>query len=135
MNKVILLILSAFLISSCSDKEDPIGQWDDNIKLSTKSVGFVVKSDSVIITTEGDWWWIDDISINGISSTYYNRENIDFYSESYTIEGDCYTVKRCDKNTLFVKMNENVTGQKRKMTITLEAGDYFDHVVIKQASN
>ena len=73
MNKVIILILSVFLISSCSDKEDPIGKWDDNIKLSTKNVEFTAKSDSVIITTEGDWLWVDGISINGISSIYHHK--------------------------------------------------------------
>ena len=133
MDKVIFLILSVLLISSCSDKEDPIGKWDDNIKLSTKNVAFDAKADSVIITTEGDWWLVNGISINGISSIYYNRDSIDLESNSYTIEGDCYTVERRDKNTLFVKMNENLTGKERKMLITLEAGDYFDYVGIKQA--
>jgi hypothetical protein len=135
MNRIIFLFMSIFLIISCSDKEDPIGKWDDNIKLSVKNVEFAAKGDSVTIKTEGDWWWINGISINGISSVYYNRESIDLESDSYIIEGDCYTVERRDKNTLFVRMNENLTGKERKMIIDLEAGDYFDSVGIKQASN
>lgn len=44
-------------------------------------------------------------------------------------------VERRDKNTLFMKLNDNNTAKERVMTITLEAGDYFDYVTIKQSSN
>ena len=37
-----------------------------------------------------------------------------------------------DKTTLFLKMDENTTREVRFMTITFEAGDYFDYVHIKQ---
>jgi hypothetical protein len=134
-NKVIILILSIFLISSCSDKEDPLGKWDDNIKLSTKNVQFGVNADSVVITTEGDWWWINGISVNGIRSVYYNREDVDLEADSYVLEGDCYIVEKRDKNTLFISMSENLTGNERRMLVTLEAGDYFDYVEILQALN
>jgi hypothetical protein len=135
MNKVVLLFLSIILISSCSKKEEPIGMWDDIIKLSTKNVEFGVTADSVLITTEGDWWWIDGIRLNDISYSYYNNENINLESDSYTIIQDDFVVERRDKNTLFIKLNENMTGEERVMIITLEAGDYFDHVKINQLAN
>lgn len=50
---LIILILSIFLINSCSDKFEPEGKWKDNIKLSTKNVEFAAKTDSVTITTKG----------------------------------------------------------------------------------
>jgi hypothetical protein len=135
MNKAFILILSVFFMISCSDKKDPIGKWDDIIKLSTKNVGFTAEKDSVTITTGGDWWWIDGISFEGSKYHYYHREDINLESDSYSIMENCFIVERRDKNTLFVKLNENNTGNERSMNITLEAGDYFDHVNIKQAAN
>ena len=122
------------MISSCSDKKDPIGKWDDNIKLSTKNVEFGVMADSVLITTGGDWWWIAEISLDDISYSYYNNEDINLESDSYTILEDSFVVERRDKNSLFIKLNENVTGNERVMTIVLEAGNYFDYVYIKQSA-
>jgi hypothetical protein len=133
MNKLILLLLSIILISSCN-KEEPIGKWDDIIKLSTKNVEFGVKPDSVIITTEGDWWWIDGISLDDSTYSYYNNENVNLESDSYIITETNFVVERRDKHTLFIKLDENITGKERVMIIGLEAGDYFDSVTIKQSA-
>lgn len=135
MNKIVILILSIFAITACADKEEPIGKWSDNIKLSTKNVVFSATADSVSISTEGDWWWIEGITFDDSTYMYYGRDDIDLESEMYTIQEEHFTVKRCDKNTLFVKFNENKTNKKREMRITLEAGDYFDYVNIEQAAN
>lgn len=138
MKKVIVLILSVFLMTSCSDKEEKeelIGIWDDNIKLSTKNVDFSSEKDSVIITTEGDWWWIDGITFEDSIYTYYGREDINLESEVYTINEDHFVVERRDKNTLFIQLDENSTGIERIMNITLEAGDYFDYLQIKQSAH
>lgn len=133
MNKVWVLFFTLVLISSCH-KEEPDGLWDDIIKLSTKNAEFGVMGDSVLISTEGDWWWIDRISIDDSTYGYYNNENVNLESDSYTIIEDRFIVERRDKNTLFVKLGENITGAVRIMTIGLEAGDYFDSVTIKQSA-
>lgn len=130
-----ILFASIFILTSCSDKEDPIGKWDDNIKLSTKNVDFAAKTDSVTIKTEGDWWWIDAITFEDSTYSYYGREDINLESDSYFIIEEQFLVERRDKNTLFVKINENNTGEERIMNITFEAGNYFDYVNIKQAAN
>jgi hypothetical protein len=135
LNKIIILFAGIFFMISCSDKEDPIGKWDDIIKLSTKNVNLKVETDSIIITTEGDWWWIDGISFEDSTYIYYHREDINLESDFYSIKEDCFLVERRDKNTLFVKLNENKTGNVRIMKISLEAGDYFDYVYIKQAEH
>ena len=135
MNKAIVLTLSVFMMISCSDKKDLIGKWDDNIKLSTKNVEFSAETDSVIITTEGDWWWIDGISFEDSTYSYYHHEDINLESDSYSIKENSFIVERRDKKTLFVKLNKNETENERNMNITIEAGDYFDHVNIKQAAN
>ena len=134
MNKVIILFFSIILISSCSDKKALIGKWDDIIKLSTNSVEFGAKTDSVSITTGGDWWWVNGITVNDSSYSVYDREDVDLESDSYIIKEECFVVERRDKNTLFIKLDENETGDERVMIIALEAGDYFDHVVIRQAA-
>lgn len=134
MNKAVILLLSIFLISSCTNK-DPLGQWDDNILLSTKSVEFGAGADSTIITTGGDWWWIDGISFNDSTYQYYGSEEVDLESDSYTIAEEGFVVERRDKNTLFIKLDKNETGEERSMGISLEAGDYFDYVNVTQAAN
>jgi hypothetical protein len=133
-SKTTALMFSLFFMLSCSDKEDPIGKWDDIIKLSTKSAEFISKADSVTITTGGDWWWINGISFEDSSYCAF-REDINLEADAYSIKEACFTVERRNKNTLFVKLNENNTGKERAMCITLEAGDYFDYVTIKQLAD
>jgi len=134
MNKTITGILGIFLIVACSKtKEYPDGKWDDIIKLSSKYVEFSANADSAEITAKGDWWWINAVGIGDKVYTLYNREDINLESNSYVIEEDCFVVAKLDKNTIFVKMNKNNTGGERILKISLEAGDYFDGVTIKQA--
>jgi len=130
-----ILFFGLFILSSCSDKEVIDGKWDDNIKLSTKSVELTSKLDSVTITTEGDWWWIDAVSFEDSTYSYYGRKDINLESDSYSIIEEQFLIERRDKNTLFIKIDENNTGNERVMNITFEAGDYFDYVTIKQAGN
>ncbi|MBN2259660.1 MAG: hypothetical protein JW702_03910, partial [Clostridiales bacterium] len=62
MNKSVLFAFCIIIMASCSDNEDPIGKWDDNIKLSARYAEFSSESDSITIKTKGDWWWINGIS-------------------------------------------------------------------------
>lgn len=134
MKKVMVLAMSFFILISCSDNEDPIGKWDDIIKLSTKNVNLTAKTDSVTITTEGDWWWINGIAFEDSTYSYYNRDDINLESDYYSIKEEHFVVERQDKNTLFVKIFENNTGTERQMNISLEAGNYFDYVTIIQSA-
>ena len=126
------IIAVVIVLYSCSDNEDLIGKWDDNIKLSTKAVEFDANDDSVTITTEGDNWWVTDVTVN--SESFHVIESIDIESDNYSIKYDCFVVERRDKNTLFVKVEENQLNTQRVITIGLEAGDYFDRVTITQAA-
>ena len=134
MKKALILIMGVFILYSCSEKEELIGKWDDIIKLSTKNVDLTSKTDSVTITTEGDWWWIDNITFEDSTYSYYDRDDINLESDSYSIKEEEFVVERRDKNTLFVKVTENNSGIERKMNITLEAGNYFDYVTIIQSA-
>jgi hypothetical protein len=135
MTKAIILILSIFFMLACADKYDPDGKWDDNIKLSTKNVVLTAEEDSILITTKGNWWWIDAITFNDSTYQYYHREDINIELDSYSIKDDGFLIERRNKNALFVKLNENKSGGVRVMRISLQAGNYFDAITIKQAAN
>lgn len=122
------MIVSFITIYSCSEKE--LGDWDDNIKLSTKAVEFSSLSDSVTIKTGGSGWWVSDVSVN--SDWFYGFKDINLEADSYTIQQDCFVVERRDKNTLFIKVDENPLKVQRVITVGLQAGDYFDRVTITQ---
>jgi len=125
-------LLVAFMITllSCSELRKE-GDWDDNIKLSTKAVVFSALSDSVKITTVGSWWWISDVSVN--SDWFYGfNSDVNLEADSYIIKKDCFVVERRDKHTLFIKVEENPLNIQRIITVGLEAGDYFDRVTITQ---
>lgn len=130
------ICLSIFLLASCSDsKEDTIGKWDDNIKLSAKSATLKAVEDSVSIITKGSWWWVDGISFDGDNYSYYNSDEVDIESDSYSIKEDGFVVERRDKHELFIKLEENKTESERVLSISLQAGNYFDYVSIKQSAN
>ena len=128
----ICLITIVIIFYSCSDKKDLMGKWHDNIKLSTKAVEFGANTDSVTITTKGDSWWVTDVTVNNERFNVF--ESINTGSEKYSIKKDCFVVERRDKNTLFIKADENPNNVKRIIKVELEAGDYFDGVTITQAA-
>lgn len=133
--KRIIYFLSVVILTSIMyscDKKDPLGKWSDNIKLSAKTAEFSSNADSVKITTQGTWWWVCDITVN--DTTYYNFEDINLESYNYSIQESGILVERRDTTTLFIKADANKTGAIRKITVGLEAGDYFDRVTVTQAA-
>ncbi|MEA3317458.1 MAG: hypothetical protein U9R54_05835 [Bacteroidota bacterium] len=132
MRNVIILLLNIIFLSSCSDKVEIDGKWDDNIKLSKKDIEFTAGADSTVVTTEGDWWWITEISLADSCYCYCNSEDVNLESDSYIIKEDCFVVEKLDNKTIFIKMYENLTGNERIMIIGLQAGDYFDYIKVKQ---
>jgi hypothetical protein len=133
MLRHVIFLLFVVVLSSCS-KDSPDGKWDDNIKLSTKYVEFSSAQDSVIITTEGSWWWINAIMLGDSTYNYFNND-IDFESDSYTISEDSFVVEKRDSYTLSVRMEANNDNKARTLKLSLQAGDYFDDVTILQAAN
>jgi len=123
LGSIVLFITVSLIISAC-------GRWSDNIKLSTKSAIFNSNGDSIIVTTGGDWWWLTDVAVD--ARKYSNFGDVDVFADSYLVKLDCFIFERRDKNTIFIKLDPNLTGLKRTITFYLQAGDYFDRITIIQ---
>jgi len=129
MKKIItIFLLGIVFLSSC-------GKWNDKIKLSEKNVEFSSGEDSVKITTKGTTWWIDNVSLNDTIYRYYDNENVDLLADSYIIKESSFIIEKLNNKTLFIKLNRNSTGRERVLKITLQAGDYFDYINIRQLAN
>ncbi len=125
-----LIIAFVITVYSCSDNKSNLGEWDDCIKLSTKDVEFNSLENSVIVKTGGTGWWVTHVSVN--NDCFYSFGNVNPRSDKFLIELDCFVVERRDKNTLYIKLNENPLNVERIITVGLEAGDYFDRIKITQ---
>jgi hypothetical protein len=127
---LLIIIISAF---SCSKSEIPLGLWDDNIKLSEKEAQFSSGKNSIVINTEGEWWWIHEISLNGNSS--FAISGIDTTANNFIIEETEFTIERKNANEINIEMEKNETNSERILIIGLQAGNYFDGIKIVQAGN
>jgi len=126
----IFLILVSNL--SCSNSDSPIGKWDDNIKLSQKEAQFSADNESIVITTEGKSWWVNGISLNGIS---INISGIDTSAKNFVIDETEFRIERKNTTEIHIEMKKNQTSSERVLIIGLEAGDYFDGIKITQLAN
>lgn len=126
------IILTLMLSTSCSDSERPVGQWEDNIKLSQKEAEFTAEDNSIVITTEGEWWWIDHIAINGeVQSTL---DGVDTTESDFIIDEEEFRIERRNSTEIHIEMTQNQTGSERILVIGLQAGNYFDGIRIVQAA-
>lgn len=130
--KLTTLLALIFLLGSCSDEEKLDGYSDDNIKLSTKLVSFDKNENTAIITTKGDGWWINGVSVNGKNYSRLKDYTIDVTSDSYVVKDDCFIVEKKNKTTLNIKVDENDTGAEREIVVYLQAGNYYDHIAVTQ---
>lgn len=124
-------IFIILLANSCTQSVID-GKWDDNIKLSQKEVELSAENNSVLITTQGEWWWIDDINFDG---THIDYSNIDLTEDNYIIDKQEFKIERRNKTEIHIHISKNTTGSIRVLKIGLEAGDYFDYIKITQLSN
>jgi hypothetical protein len=127
-----LALIGIFMISCTkSANEDIIGKWDDNIKLSQKTATLSSNLNSITITTESIYWWLDGISLdnNNIDLT-----NIDRHSKNFVITNSDFQVERKeDGKKIIITLNQNNTNSERILVISMQNGDYFDGVKIIQA--
>lgn len=121
-----ILVVSLFVFLSCSDDTD--GDWDDNIKLSQKTVELPADNSSFLITTEGTGWWINGVSFNG----NIDHEVSENASGGFLIESDEFIVDRRAEKEIYIQLSENTTGTVRTLVVGLENGNYFDGISVTQ---
>lgn len=109
-----------------------IGDWDDEIGLSSKNIQFSAKGDSAIITTQSEWWWLSEIRANG--EEFYGFD-IDSSDDYFSIKVDSITFERRGKTSMMIKVEANPTSSERNFAVGLQAGNYFDNINIMQESN
>lgn len=132
-SRYLLLIFTLLLVLACSRSEKRlIGDWDDNIKLSQKEAKLEAAGGSVQIYTEGTWWWIDVIDLNGVYE--YNFNGQDSSLPDFKYETEAYKVVKSESSKLLISMERNNSGVTRTLTIGLQAGNYFDSIRITQAA-
>lgn len=125
----LLLIALISAISSCMKGTQTIGEWNDSIKLSTHRADLSASNDSIIITTKGTWWWVNDILVNG---NYLVFNPLETEKSNFSINGSWFSIERYDNQRLVVRVAENKSTIERNIKITLEAGDYFDYIDVNQ---
>ncbi|CAL2086402.1 conserved exported hypothetical protein [Tenacibaculum dicentrarchi] len=125
-----LLILMISTITSC-ESENSIGLWEDNIKLSEKQVEFSSNKNSIVINTEGKWWWVHEVSLDRNSN--FNINKIDTSANNFIIEETEFRIERKNTTEIHIQMTKNKTNSERILLIDLESGNYFDRIEIIQA--
>jgi hypothetical protein len=133
--KVIGIFIILITSYSCSNSDEPdrlIGDWDDNIKLSQKEAILSTEKDSIVITTEGERWWIDGISLNG---SIIDFGEINTNTANFVIDETEFRIERKNSTEIHIEMTKNQTESERVLIIGLQAGDYFDGIQITQSTN
>ena len=128
----IVLVLFLTLIG-CESSTELDGKWDDNIKLSEKEVSVSSDATSVLITTDGTWWWLDGISWNG--DWNYDLSESDVTEDNFLIEETEFTIERKNAKEIHITLTENTSESERVLIIGLQAGNYFDSLKVVQTGN
>ena len=119
-----------FLIS-CSTIGNENGKWDDNIKLSQNTVTLNSNENSITITTESTYWWLNGIYLNNNS---VDIANVDKVSKNFVIINPDFQVERKEEGKkIIITLNQNNTNSERVLVISMQNGDYFDGVKLIQA--
>jgi hypothetical protein len=125
-----ICVLSLILLSCSKDSEDVIGESSDTIKLSLRKTEFKSGADSVVITTEGDGWWIHSVTVD--NNIYFADIQQGHLNVNYMFSNDCFDIQRRGGKTLFVKLKANDSGKNRTVKVKLQAGNFFDDINIIQ---
>lgn len=127
MKKLFYLFIFVSLLFSCSDSQRADGDWDDNIKLSKKSVVFNAQADSIVISAKGSGWWINSANL---CDEYVMKDiGLDKY---FSYKSENFSVVKRDAHTIFIKMSENITNVDRCLSIDLQNGDFFNSIRVNQ---
>lgn len=125
----LLLLAIIATISSCMQGTERIGELNDSIKLSTRRADFSATNDSIIITTKGALWLVNDILVNG---NYLIFNPVETEKENFAINAGWFSIEKYNNTQLKVRVSENTSAEERNIKIVLESGGYFDHIDVNQ---
>lgn len=125
----ICCLFMGLIMFSCSDEQD--GQWDDNIKLSTKTITMPASQSSFTVNTQSTNYWLSGISLDGDIA---DLSHIDHLSKNWVVETTEYEIQRKeDGKKIAITMNANTSGADRVLIISFQSGNYFDGIRVTQA--
>lgn len=125
-NSLVLIIL--IMTMSCKETQQ-VGKWNDNIKLSERKVEVSGEANAVIITTQGRWWWLSELLLNG---EYVDFGTVDTSVSDFMIKKEDFSIVRKNTTQLEILLTKNTSSEKRELHIGLQAGNYFDSIEITQ---
>ena len=100
--------------------------------MSQKEVQFDANENTILITTEGEGWWIAEIALD---NSNVDISSINTTADNFVIDEPEFSIERKNTTEIHITVTKNETGVERKLLITLEAGNYFDHIIVTQAAN
>lgn len=125
----LMIFLFGISILSCKQNQTE-GIWDDNIKLSRKTVNVDANANSIIISTQSTSWWLNHISLN---KQEVDISNINKHAQNVIVNGPDFKIERKEGNEIIISLNKNDSKSERILNIGLQSGNYFDGIVITQA--
>lgn len=128
--KSTLLLITLIITFSCSN-EPCLGCQEDTIGLSKKEVQFSSETNSIVITTKGDNWWLSEINFNG---NELNLSTTDTSLKQYKIEEPEFSFERKSTNEIIIQMNENNSKEERKLRFILTHLNYNAHLNFNQSA-
>lgn len=136
MKKLFIIAMTLLMVgtfTSCSGDDKP-GDWEDNIKLSTRTVDFDINRGSSVVTTGKQGWWFGSVEIAG--KHYYPEHTGNNPGEELTaITAEWLTVRKTDGKTILVFVEKNLTEADRSAVIVLQNGNYFDRITVTQTKD
>lgn len=127
---IVIISILVSLYSCKHENEDPVGLSENHIQLSEKEFTLESKASSVTITTQDDYWWITEVTVD--DKNYYYDDFIGSDSAPYSVEKDDISINRSNLRTLNISVKNNQNTSERITKIIVQAGNYFDTITITQ---
>lgn len=129
--------------TNIDDEETKDGDCTDQVGLSQDSVIFNSGEDSIVVATNYKTWWLWGFNVYETSDLRsqcgYYACTLDETEKSRTVgvevKYEWLTVYASSQEKVVkIKVDKNNTGKTRYWSITLEDGDYFEHIYCQQPS-
>jgi hypothetical protein len=133
----IMLLTVIFILNACNHTEYiPLGLGDDHIKLSVKEHRFGKEKDSLVVTTEGDFWWMTRSSVrtNNVLDTVKITKYDSIRYEVLELQSGWFRVTKEAAKKLVIRVDANDSGMERWFNLGLSEGDRGSSLKIIQSA-